>query len=70
MPPAFHYSDRGQPLEINMIESILLWLAETFAGAIWRYFFPPKTAESEERKEANEIQKPATGSYPSIVDKL
>ena len=53
-----------------MIESILLWLAETFAGAIWRYFFPPKTAESEERKEANEIQKPATGSYPSIVDKL
>lgn len=52
-----------------MIKSILLWLAETFAGALWRKYFPPKTAESEERHEAADMSKPA-GSWKDTVNKL
>jgi hypothetical protein len=58
-------------LEIgDMLASILLWLAETFLGTLWKKYFPPKTAESLERKEAENVQKPATGSDDSIIGRL
>lgn len=68
--PCGYYQRNGFNNGDVMWENILAWIIEKVLGATWHRFFPPKTSESEERKEASEIQKPATGSDDSIIGKL